>query len=250
MAAQPAELATPGVRGAVPSGFVALDAALRTDGWPRGSLALLDAPRGAGGTSLAIRSLAAAQSAGGIVAWIDAAGCLDPATLSRLGVNLEWLLVVRPASASEAVELAGWIARSGLVDALALDLGEGSGSEGLVGELDRLGRLLVRGRAVTLLLAGERLRRAASRVAAVRLELARTAWLAVGRDLVGQRVQATVARHRWALAGATASLDLWFGEGRRIDPLLPGLAAPHEVAAPAVAAYETGERPALHILSA
>ncbi len=250
MAAQPAELATPGIRDAIPTGFTGLDAALRTNGWPRGSLALLDAPRGTGATSLAIRSLAAAQSAGGIVAWIDAAGCLDPATLARGGVALEWLLVVRPASASEAVELAGWIARSGLVDALALDLGEPPDPAGLVTGLDRLGRLLVRGRAVTLLLAGERLRRAASRVAAVRLELARTAWLAVGRDLVGQRVQGTVARHRWALAGATASLDLWFGEGRRIDPLLPGLAAPHEVVAPAVAADETGEHPALRILSA
>ncbi len=251
MAAQPADLATPGVRGAVPSGFAALDAALRTDGWPRGSLALLDAPRGAGGTSLVIRSLAAAQSAGGIVAWIDAAGCLDPATLSRLGVNLEWLLVVRPASASEAVELAGWIARSGLVDALVLDLGEGSGGASLVGELDRLARLLVRGRAVTLLLAGERLRDAVAAVASVRVALRRTAWLAVGRDLVGQRVQATVARHRWALAGGDASLDLWFAEGSRIDPLLPALAVPDEdVAAATGEIAETEERPALRVLSA
>ncbi len=249
MAAQPADVSTPGVRGAISSGFAALDEALRTDGWPRGSLALLDAPRGAGATSLAIRSLAAAQSAGGIVAWIDAAGCLDPATLERLGVRLEWLLVVRPASASEAVELAGWIARSGLVDALVLDLGEGSGSGGLAGELDRLGRLLVRGRAVTLLLAGERLREAVGRVVSVRIALRREAWLAVGRDLVGQRVQATVARHRWALAGAIAPLDLWFTEGRRIDPLLRGIAVPEETAEPAVAG-EREERPALRVLSA
>jgi recombination protein RecA len=249
MAAQPADLATPGARDAMSSGFAALDAALRTDGWPRGSLALLDAPRGAGGTSLAIRSLAAAQSAGGIVAWIDAAGCLDPATLARLGVQLEWLLVVRPASASEAVELAGWIARSGLVDALVLDLGEWSGGASLVGELDRLARLLVRGRAVTLLLAGERLRDAVARVASVRVELRRIAWLAVGRDLVGQRVQATVTRHRWALAGGDAALDLWFAEGRRIDPLLPARAVPEEMVVPA-AAGEREERPALRVLSA
>jgi recombination protein RecA len=250
MAAHPADLATPGVRDAIPTGFTGLDAALRTNGWPRGSLALLDAPRGAGATSLAIRSLAAAQEAGGIVAWIDAAGCLDPATLARLGVQLEWLLVVRPASAPEAVELAGWIARSGLVDALALDLGEGR-STALVGGLDRLARLLVRGRAVTLLLAGERLRDAVAAVASVRVELRRTAWLAVGRDLVGQRVQATVARHRWALAGGDASLDLWFAEGRRIDPLLPALAVPDEdVVAATGGIAETEERPALRVLSA
>ena len=54
-------------------------------------------------------------------------------------------------------------------------------------------------------------------------------WLAVGEDLVGQRVSATVTRHRWALAGGQAELDLWFGEGRRIDPLLRSAAVPREV---------------------
>jgi len=249
MAGETAERATPGVRGAISSGFPALDTALRTDGWPRGALALLDAPRGTGATSLVIRSLAAAQEAGGSVAWIDAAGCLDPATVERMGVNLEWLLVVRPASVAEAVELAGWIVRGGLVDAVALDLGESGAA--LTGELDRLGRLLARGRAVMLLLAGERLRSAAAPVASVRIALRREAWLAVGRDLVGQRVRATVTRHRWALAGADATLDLWFGEGRRIDPLLPALAVPDETAGTATGeAEEAGERPALRVLSA
>lgn len=233
---------SPSNRGAISTGFGALDDALGTGGWPRGALALLDAPRGTGATSLAIHSLAAAQAAGGIVAWIDAAGCLDPATLARLGVSLEWLLVVRPASTPEAVELAGWLARSSLVDTTVLDLGEGSsesagsgvlaGSSALIAGLDRLGKLLVRGRCVALLLVPERLGVVAGRVAAVRLSLEREAWLAVGRDLVGQRVRATVDRHRWALAGGAATLDLWFAEGRRIDPLLPPLAMPEPLAPP------------------
>ena len=81
-------------------------------------------------------------------------------------------------------------------------------------------------------------------MAGIRVALERRAWLAVGRDLVGERVHATVARHRWALAGASAQLDLWFSEGRRIDPLLPSLAAPKA----ALATLE--DRPALQILSA
>ena len=266
VAAHPAELATPGARGALSSGFPALDGALR-GGWPRGSLALLNAPRGTGATSLTIRSLAAAQETGGIVAWIDAAGCFDPATVERMGVRLEWLLVVRPASPLEAVELASWIARSGLVDALALDLGEGRAGSLPTAGLERLSRLLARGHAVTLLLAGERLRHAAAAAASVRVGMRRTAWLTVGRDLVGQRVRATVERHRWALAGGVATLDLWFAEGRRIDPLLPALAVPDRVigevvvpgavpgeiaaeVAAEVAAGETEERPALRVLSA
>ena len=79
--------------------------------------------------------------------------------------------------------------------------------------------------------------------AGVRVALHRSAWLAVGRDLVGQRVQAVVERHRWALAGASAELDLWFGEGRRIDPLLPALAEPRLL-------EEVAERPALRVVSA
>jgi RecA/RadA recombinase len=73
---------------------------------------MLDARRGSGATSLAIGSLAAAQADGGIVAWIDAAGSFDPATAARLGVRLEWLLVVQPAAPAEALEIAGWLARS------------------------------------------------------------------------------------------------------------------------------------------
>jgi len=64
------------------------------------------------------------------------------------------------------------------------------------------------------------------------------------QDLVGQRISATVTRHRWALAGGHAELDLWFGEGRRIDPLLRSAAAPRE--APANA----DEQPALRVVSA
>jgi hypothetical protein len=80
-------------------------------------------------------------------------------------------------------------------------------------------------------------------VVGVRVALHRLAWLAVGDDLVGQRVSATVTRHRWALAGGQAELDLWFGEGRRIDPLLRSLAVPREV-------QPAEQLPALRVVSA
>jgi hypothetical protein len=80
----------------------------------------------------------------------------------------------------------------------------------------------------------------AGAVAGVRVALRRSAWLAIGRDLVGQRVEAVVERHRWALAGGSTTLDLWFGEGRRLDPLAGSLAEPR----PLVEA----ERPALRVV--
>jgi recombination protein RecA len=230
-------------RAPLPTGQPRLDAALRTGGWPRGALAFLDATPGSGATSLALGSLAACQASGGVVAYLDPAGSLDPATAARLGVNLDWLLVVRPADAAEAVELAAWLARDRSVDALVLDLADADAVGARA--LDRLAGLLLRSGGVGLLLTGGASTRAseqgAARAAGVRVTLRRSAWLAVGRDLVGQRVEATVARHRWALAGGRAELDLFFAEGRRVDALLRAAAVPVEGAA---------ERPALRVVSA
>lgn len=234
---EPATLAQ--ARPSVPSGHPELDAALGTGGWPRGSLALLDAPLGSGATTLALATLAAAQAIGGLAAWLDLDGTLDPATAAHLGVNLEWLLVARPRDATEAVELAAWLARSGLIDALVLDLGERSAPERRA--LDRLGSLLARSAATAALLLAPGGRANAGAVASVRVALHRSAWLAVGRDLVGQRVEAVVERHRWGLAGGSAQLDLWFSEGRRSDPLLAAAAEPRPIHA---------ERPALRVVTA
>ncbi len=220
-------------RPSVPTGHAALDAALGTGGWPRGALALLDAPRGSGGTSLALGTLAAAQEAGGLAAWLDLDGTLDASVAARLGVRLEWLLVARPRDPGEAIDLAAWLTRSGLLDVLVLDLGE----QGMPDRraLDRLASLLARSGSTASLVLAPSARPVVGAVAGVRVALHRSAWLAVGRDLVGQRVTATVERHRWALAGGSAELDLWFGEGRRVDPLLAAVAEPRPVGAEQIA---------------
>ena len=221
---EPVAVAAP--RPAIPSGHPALDTALGVGGWPRGALALLDAPVGGGATSLALGSLAAAQGAGGLVAWLDLDGTLDPAVAARLEVSLDWLLVARPRDPGEAIELAAWLGRSGLIDALVLDLGTSMGAAPDRRALDRLGSLLGRTGGTSALVLAPAARAVAGAVAGVRVVLHRSAWLAVGRDLVGQRVRAVVERNRWALAGGSAELDLWFGEGRRIDPLVATLAEP------------------------
>jgi recombination protein RecA len=234
---EPVAVAAP--RPAVPTGHSSLDVALGVGGWPRGALALLDAPSGGGATSLALGTLAAAQAAGGLVAWLDLDGTLDPAVATRLGVALEWLLVARPRDPGEAIELAAWLGRSGLIDALVLDLGADAAPDRRA--LDRLGALLGRTGGTSALVLAPGARAVAGTVAGVRVALHRSAWLAVGRDLVGQRVRAVVERNRWALAGGSAELDLWFGEGRRIDPLVATLAEPRPL---------DEERPAFRVVSA
>jgi RecA/RadA recombinase len=228
---------------AVPTGYAALDGALGTAGWPRGALAVLDAAPGHGATSLALGSVAAAQVAGGLAAWVDASRTFDPAGAARHGINLEWLLVVRPADGAEALELAAWLARSRLLDLLVLDLDDSAS------RFERLAALLPRSDATALLLGPSAVRQLAGKVAGVRLRLERRAWLAVGRDLVGLRTAVEVTRHRWALAGGTAELDLFFEEGGRINPLLPTLAAPQLETTTAVVELADSQ-PALTVLSA
>ena len=157
----------------------------------------------------------------GLAAWLDLDGTLDPAVAARLGVSLDWLLVARPRDPQEAIELAAWLGRSELIDALVLDLGERAVPDRRA--LDRLGTLLARSGATSVLVLAPAGRAVAGAAASVRVALHRSAWLAIGRDLVGQRTRAVVERQRWALAGGSAELDLWFGEGRRIDPLLAAL---------------------------
>jgi hypothetical protein len=139
------------------------------------------------------------------------------------------------------VELAAWLARDRSVDAFVLDLTDTDAPAGATRALDRLAGLLVRSGGVGLLLGAP----AARGVAGVRVELRRSAWLAVGADLVGQRVEAIVARQRWALAGGRAELDLFFAEGRRIDVQLRATAVPATAGAEVAA-----ERPALRVVGA
>lgn len=232
-----------GARPPIPTGHPALDEALGTGGWPRGAVALLDAPAGGGGTTLAMTTLAATQAAGGLVAWLDLDGTFDPAVAARLGVHLEWLLVARPRDPGETIDLAGWLGRSGLIDALVLDLGRGPEAVPERRALDRLGSVLARSGATSALLLAPDGRAVAGAVAGVRVALRRRAWLAIGRDLVGQRVEAVVERHRWALAGGAAELDLWFTEGRRLDTVAAVRAEPLPL-------VEAVERPALRVVGA
>ena len=235
---EPASMAVD--RPSVSTGFPELDDALGTGGWPRGAFAQLDAPAGGGATSLALATVAAAQAGGGLAAWLDLDGALDPAVAATLGVELDWLLVARPRDPDEGIELAAWLGRSGLIDALVLDLGERGAPDRRA--LDRLAVLLARSGGTSALVVAPAARSAVAPAASVRVALRREAWLAVGRDLVGQRVTATVGRHRWALAGGSATLDLWFGEGRRLDALAAGLAEAQPI--------EEAARPALRVVGA
>jgi recombination protein RecA len=78
----------------IPTGSIALDAALGTGGLPRGRIVEIYGPESSGKTTLALHAIANAQRAGGIAAFIDAEHALDPEYAKALGVDIDALLVL------------------------------------------------------------------------------------------------------------------------------------------------------------
>ena len=105
----------------IPTGSVALDAALGVGGLPRGRIVEIYGSEGSGKTSLALHAAANAQKAGGIAAFIDAEHALDPGYAAAIGVDTGALLVAQPDTGEQALQIAEVLIRSRAVDVIVID---------------------------------------------------------------------------------------------------------------------------------
>jgi recombination protein RecA len=105
----------------IPSGSIALDAALGIGGYPRGRIVEIYGPESSGKTTLALHAVANAQKAGGIAGFIDVEHALDPSYAAKLGVNTDALLVSQPDTGEQALEIADMLVRSGAIDVIVID---------------------------------------------------------------------------------------------------------------------------------
>ncbi len=106
---------------AIPTGSLALDAALGIGGVPKGRIIEIYGPESSGKTTLALHILAEAQKQGGEVAFVDAEHALDPVYAAALGVNTDDLLVSQPDTGEQALEITDALVRSGAVDVVVVD---------------------------------------------------------------------------------------------------------------------------------
>lgn len=106
---------------AIPTGSLALDAALGIGGVPRGRIVEIYGPESSGKTTLALHILAEAQKRGGEVAFVDAEHALDPVYAAALGVDINNLLVSQPDTGEQALEITDALVRSGAIDAIVVD---------------------------------------------------------------------------------------------------------------------------------
>lgn len=103
-----------GVPAGIPSGHPALDAELPGGGWPRATLVeVLHDGVGLGEVSLLFGALRAVAREGRAIAWVNPPHLPYAPALAAAGVALEACLVVRPATAEDALWSADQALRSG-----------------------------------------------------------------------------------------------------------------------------------------
>jgi RecA/RadA recombinase len=213
----------------IPTGFAALDAILGPGGLPRSASVAIRGDGSSGRTTLVLRLAAEAQAQGSIVAWLDLSRSFDPVEAVARGVRLEWLVVITPETLDEGLAIGGALLAGRSVDLLVLDLPGGrlAASDRPARIADRLGRLAALARrSETLLVVLEPpglsggLATAVAESTGVRLELARRSWIRLGRDIVGQRTEALVARNRYGPPGRRATLRILYADGGERDTCL------------------------------
>lgn len=214
------------------SGLPGLDALLGPSGLPRAAAASLRGAGSSGKTTLALHWLARAQAQGAIVAYLDLGCSFDPFEAVSRGVDLRWLLVLRPAQADEGFALAAALLAGHAVELLVIDLPDRLPSR----HEAALRRLAAHARRVGARLIvlepnglAERLHAALAEAVGLRLELEQRGWLRLGRDVVGRRIGVSVAKNRFGPLGRQAEIEIhYLPEAELAAPIeeaLPGPAA-------------------------
>ena len=199
----------------VSTGFPALDAVLGPGGLPREASATIRGDVSSGKTTLALRCIAEAQAHGAIAAYLDLGRSLDPLEAVSRGVDLRWLICLRPSDPAEGFAMAGSLLVGRTIDLLVVDL-----PARLPGRQEEaLRRLAAHARRVGARLIvlepqrlPEALHGALAEATSLRLELDRRGWIRLGRDVVGQQTEVTVAKNRFGPPGRRVELEIHYAD--------------------------------------